>query len=437
MFQIKNIIEKIKSIPRGVKILLGVVAAAAVVFCVIWFGWAETAVITVISLALFLSVIVIHEVGHYSFARIFDVKIIEFAVGMGPKLWGKRGKKHDGETLYTVRALPIGGFCLMEGEDGDDSGEDADEINEEPSPRAFFRKKPWQRALILSAGAIFNILLGFVFMLIVQAQQPFYPSNTIAAFWDPLVSEEEYEAAAGSDVYYTEEHGGVTYYRKKALSPDGGLRVGDTILAVNGSRTLCFNDVYFSMSMSNDGVVDFTVLRGGRKVEVEGVAFYRETDPKHGIDYTVLDFRVERIERNLGTVISQTWYQSVFMMKSVYVSLWRMISGQGKLQEMSGPVAIASMIGEVAKQGFAESVAQGVNNTLSIMALITFNLGVFNLLPFPALDGGRLMFILLEAIRRKPVPAQYERIIHAVGFILLIGLMILVTFKDLVSCFSG
>ena len=442
MFSIK---EFFKSIPKQVKIAGGIIIAGAAIFCLVWFDIAskETIVITAISLGLFLLVVLIHELGHFSFARLFDVNVIEFAIGMGPKLWSKRGKKHNGETLYSVRAFPIGGFCLMEGEDGDysDNGEASDETGDievvhEPSERALFRKKPWQRAAILAAGAVFNIILGFIFMLIVQAQQPAYASNTISGFGPTdEISEEEYLAASDSELYFIYEKDGKTHYLRHDLSSRTGLQAGDTILTVDGSRTLCFDDIAFSIAMSNDGIVDFTVIRDGEKIELKGVQFYRGRDEKSGFEYTIRDFYVERIPRTFGSMMSQTYYRSVFMMKSVYVSLWRMVSGQGSMNEMSGPIGIASIIGEAAQQGFAESVAKGVNNILDIMALITFNLGIFNLLPFPALDGSRLIFVLLEAIRKKPIPSKWEGLIHGIGFMLLIGLMILITFKDLISCF--
>ncbi len=411
-----------------------------------------TVLIVIISLVLFLSVIMIHEFGHFIFAKKFGVKVNEFAIGMGPKLlkWGK------GETRYSLRLLPIGGFCAMEGEDADSDDE-----------RAFGKKKVWQRIIIVVAGAIFNIILGFIFVLFLQGQEELYASRTVAAFIPTAIEEQEYIDAdkdSGVKYYFREsaesedylqivsedefaaaEEGALVttydrvkdleegYFYRSATSEMSGLMVDDRIREVNGYKAFCFNDAYFAMSLDDDGVMDFVVERDGELITLKNVTFDRVegTGIAEGQMTTVLDFQIYGVERNFKTLMQSTWTQSLYFVRSVYVSLFRLISGQSGMNELSGPVGIASMIGEVAEIGFAESFMSGVNNILYIMALISFNLGIFNLLPLPALDGGRLVFLIIEAIRRKPVDPKYEGIVHFVGLALLMILMVFITYNDI------
>ena len=412
-----------------------------------------TVLIVIVALVLFLSVIMIHEFGHFIFAKTFGVKVNEFSVGMGPKLLSKK----KGDTVYSFRILPIGGFCSMEGEDEESSDEGS-----------FQKRKVWQRIIIVAAGAIFNIILGLIFMLIIQAQQPYYASRTIATFLPTLVSESDV-LADRSQVKYFYSEDGETYYEINKMSSEGideeagtvgylsvkgsetghffreatsgrsGLREGDQIYSVDGYRAYCFYDAYFAMSLDEDGVMDFEVVRDGKHVTIKDVTFDRVagTGAYSGTDITVLDFQVYGVQRTFKTLMQSTFLQSQYFVRSVYVSLWRIITGRVGFSQMSGPVGIASMIGEVAQQGFAQSFADGINNILYLMALITFNLGIVNLLPLPALDGGRLVFLFVEAIRGKPIPPEREGMVHFIGIILLFGLMILITFNDIMKLISS
>jgi len=411
-----------------------------------------TVLIVVISVVLFLTVIIVHEFGHFIMAKKFDVKVNEFAIGMGPKLikWGK------GETKYSFRLLPIGGYCAMEGEDEDSDDE-----------RSFGKKKVWQRIIIVVAGALFNIILGFLFVLFLQGQEEVYASRTVANFIPTVIEEQEYLSTSDSDIkffyranaeteeylelvseaeYANAEEGALVatyaqvkdledgYFYRAAMSETTGLMLGDQIREVNGYKSYCFNDAYFAMSVDDDGVMDFVVERNGELVELKGVTFERVegTGIAEGQMTTVLDFQVYGVERTFKTVMQSTWLQSQYFIRSVYVSLFRLVTGQSGMNELSGPVGIASVIGEVAEIGFAESFMSGVNNILYIMALISFNLGIFNLLPLPALDGGRLVFLIIEAIRRKPINPKYEGIVHFVGLALLLLLMVFITYNDIV-----
>ncbi|MBE6759032.1 MAG: RIP metalloprotease RseP [Ruminococcaceae bacterium] len=431
----------------------------------------QTILTVVIAVVLFMLVILIHELGHFFFAKLFKVKVNEFAIGMGPRLFGWR----KGETEYSVRLIPIGGYCAMEGEDEESSDQ-----------RAFNRAKVWKRIIIVVAGAVFNIILGLVFMVIIQSQQDLYASNTISGFYPSAVSASDYTDALAQDsdkVFYcylehydrttgeqsverfemvknegdetvtgmegitwqqlldegyqpgviqTADKGTNCHILRQATSSYTGLRTGDTIYSVNGSRALCFNDAYFEMAIDQDNTVDMVVIREGEKVELKGVAFDRSAQ-----GYSVLDFTVQPVEQTFGSVISQTFLESQYMVRSVYKSLFMLITGSVPVSEMSGPIGIASAIGEVASVGFKSSFMDGVNNILYLMALITFNLGIVNLLPLPALDGGRLIFLIVEAIRRKPVPPKYEGIVHMIGFALLMALMVFIAFNDISKLVSG
>ncbi|MBE6752907.1 MAG: RIP metalloprotease RseP [Ruminococcaceae bacterium] len=413
-----------------------------------------TILIVVVSVILFVLVIMIHEFGHFLFAKLFGVKVNEFAIGMGPKLL----KKQKGETLYSLRLFPIGGFCAMEGED-EDSDDD----------RAFGNKKVWQRMIIVIAGAAFNIILGLIFMLIIQGQQPYYASRTIAGFVPTAVSYSDFAAdtdgerdylysedeetyltivegegnAAGGTISAEEaksnEQAGKGHIFREAASGKTGLKQDDVIISVNDYRALCFYDAYFAMSMDDDGVMDFVVERDGERVKIPDVTFDRVDagGMMTGTEMTVLDFQVYAVPRTFKTLMQSTYLQSQYFVRSVYMSLYYMITGRAGFNQMSGPVGIASMIGEVAEAGFAQSFMEGINSILYIMALITFNLGIVNLLPLPALDGGRFVFLVIEAIRRKPINQKIEGIVHTVGLLLLFGLMIVITYQDIIRLITS
>lgn len=379
---------------------------------------------------MFLLVVLVHEFGHFITAKMFGVKVNEFAIGMGPKLFKKQGK----ETLYTFRLLPIGGFCAMEGEDEDSSDD-----------RAFCNKKPWQKFIIVAAGGIFNIILGLIFMLIVQAVNVPGDSNLIGTkeIWG--FPETGYSAAEAS-----------------------GLQKGDEIYAVNGYRVLCSSDISYGMAFANSSNMTFTVIRDGKKMDIDVQLnttqrvspVLSQTDfpaqlaqslniSESDIEYTdgtlrkdeypAQDFIIVGEEKNLGNVITSTGSETVSMCRVVYVSLWKLVTGEFKMTDMSGPVGIVDTIGQVAEGSMSEEQTAGENflsafiSILRVMALITVNLGLFNLLPVPALDGGRLFFILIQMIIRRPIPAKYEAVIHFVGLMLLFALMIFVTFNDIVK----
>lgn len=333
------------------------------------------------AIALFLVLIIIHEFGHFIAAKSVGVRVNEFAVGFGPRLFSKKW----GETTYALNLIPLGGYCAMEGED--ESSEDS---------RAFCNKKPWQRFIVVIMGAAFNLILGLIIVAVVLIPQKSFLSTTVAEF------------------------------HENAVSRQSGLKVDDKILAVDGRRIYSTYDLSYAFTNVKDGKIDITVKRDGKKVDLKDVTFATEED--NGISYLTVDFYVYGIKRTVGSYIKQTFSTAVSYCAVIWRSLIDLIGGKYGISAVSGPVGVTAAIGSAAKQSLA--------NLLPIMALITINLGIFNLLPVPALDGGRLLFILIEMIARRPVPQKYEAAVHAAGFIILIIFMLLVTAKDIFWLFK-
>ncbi len=331
---------------------------------------------------MFLALILIHEFGHFIAAKLMGVRVNEFAVGFGPRLFGFSGK----ETKYSVNLIPFGGYCSMEGED-EQSDDD----------RAFCRKGPFKRFIIVAAGAIFNLIAGLILIAIVLSSQSLLGTTTVAKFTDDAVS--------------------VNY----------GLRSGDTIIKVDGRRIYTDFDLSYAFTGIDDGKVDLLVERDGQKILLDDVAF--QSFENEGISYLSVDFWLYGTKKTFFGFVGHTFKTAVSYARVVWFSLIDLISGKFGLNAVSGPVGVTAVIGQAA--------GQSLRNLWPIMALITINLGIFNLLPIPALDGGRLLFILFEIIFRKPVPQKYESVIHAVGIALLLLFMAIVTFNDIWKLITG
>ena len=329
-----------------------------------------------IAIRLFLVLIIIHEFGHFIAAKLLGVRVNEFAVGFGPKLFSKQW----GETKYAFNLIPLGGYCAMEGEDEDSSDK-----------KAFCNKKPWRRFLIVVMGATFNLILGLIIVAIILAPQKAFTSTVIAEF------------------------------NENAISQSTGLAVDDKIIEVDGRKIFSTYDLSYAFTNVTDGKVDITVLRNGEQKLLKDVTF--KTEEEAGMSYLTVDFKVYGIKKTFGSYIKQTFSTAISYCAVIWRSLIDLIGGKYGISAISGPVGVTVAISNAAKQS--------LQNILPIMALITINLGIFNLLPLPALDGGRILFILIEMIFRKPVPQKYESIVHAVGFVLLIILMIFIAAKDI------
>ncbi|ADU27153.1 RIP metalloprotease RseP [Ethanoligenens harbinense] len=332
----------------------------------------------VIAVIVFGVLIFLHEFGHFFTAKLCGIKVNEFAVGMGPALF----KFQKGETRYSLRALPIGGFTAMEGEDGENN-----------DPRAFVNRPVWQRIIVLVAGAFMNILTGFVIILIIIMLTNPIPSTTVAQFADG------------------------------ATSSQTGLRAGDRILSIDGAAVHINMDITLGLITSNKGKVNMQVLRGGKVVDLPAVQFPM-TDDGNGGKVMARDFVVYAQQKTPGRVISYAFYWTIAMVKLVWVTILQMFTGRYSVKDLSGPVGVTAAMGQAA--------SQSPSMLFNVVAMIAVNLGVVNLFPLPALDGGRLLFVIIEGIRRKPISRKYEGYVHLIGFALLMTLMLFVTFNDIV-----
>ncbi len=347
-----------------------------------------TIVYTVIaSIVVFGVVIFLHELGHFTTAKLVGIQVNEFSLGMGPQLLSFL----KGSTRYSLRLLPIGGFVAMEGEDGEEPDEEAllPLPNDIPRGKSFQQVSVGRRAIVIAAGAVMNLILGFVLLVILVCGQDVITSRTVAEF-------------RGENAQQT------------------GLAVGDTILAINGRRCFIANDVVYEMVRSQDATANFTVLRNGEKLELENVTF---ATPQQDGEGMMIDFTVQPVKKTVGTVLQEAANWTVSYARLVMMSLADLISGRVAITELSGPVGIVQVIND--------AVSYGVTQVLNIMAFITINLGIFNLLPLPALDGGKLVLLVVEKLRGKPLPAKYEGMINMVGFAALLLLLLFITFNDI------
>ena len=349
---------------------------------------------TLVSVLIFGLVVMIHELGHFVCAKKAGIQVNEFSIGMGPALFSrvKNG------TRYSIRALPVGGYVSMEGEDEElEDGELADPglPPEEKTGLPFPKVKVWKRIIVVAAGAVMNLVLGFVVLLLLFSGADTLASRTVA-----LVEE-------GSAVEAS------------------GLQVGDEILAINGRRCFVTNDIVYELQRSEDFTADFTVRRNGEKVQIDDVHF----DQVQNGDTVTMDmgFKVYALEKTPLNVVSQAFDYTLFYARLVFRSVVDLVTQRVSVTELSGPVGIVSAINQAAGMGLSE--------VLSLLALLTVNLGVFNLLPFPALDGGKLVFLLIEGIFRRPLPKRFEIWVNMAGLFFLFALTIFATFNDITRLF--
>ena len=351
----------------------------------------------VLAIIAFGVLIIVHELGHFAAARACGVRVLEFSLGMGPLLAKKQGR----ETVYSLRALPLGGFCAMEGEDGDSD-----------DPRSFAMQPAWKRGIILVAGAAMNFVVGFLLVLLVFSQSEGFSSPRIDSFME-----------------------GCPYQGESALLP------GDEFYKIDGHRTYFFSDISEYLARSGSDSHDIVVIRDGHKVKLENfsmklVEYPTEsggTELKYGI-YGSFD------PKTLGNSLKYSWYCSLDFVRLVWRSLGDLVTGAVGIGELSGPVGIVDMVNEVATQEAAKaSVKDALLDVCYLFALIAVNLAVMNLLPIPALDGGRVFFLIvtwiIEKISRRRLNPKYEGYIHSAGFILLMGLMVFVMINDVVKLF--
>ena len=357
----------------------------------------STLVSVFFAILLFSILIFVHELGHFLAAKAFKVQVNEFAMFMGPAIF----KKKIGETVYSLRCIPMGGFCSMEGED-----EDTD------NPRSFQKASWWKRLIILVAGAAMNFIMGFLIFAII-----YLPSDAISV---PVIAEFEQ---------------GCT------LNIEGGLQVGDEILELDGEKIYVSSDVSTILYLNGGTVHDLVVLRDGEEVVLND--FVMEThefpneDGSTSVRYGIKFTRVE--EPTFLEKLGYTWDYTIDNVRNVRLSLQMLFTGKAGLKDMSGAVGIVDMMSDAATS--SSSWTDALMTILFFGGFIAVNLGVMNLLPIPALDGGRAVALLLttsiEAITKKKINPKYEGYIHAGGMILLLAFMVLITFKDIFTIFKG
>jgi len=474
-----------------------------------------------ILLAIFIfgALIFIHELGHFIVARLCGVKVLEFAIGMGPKLFSIKSKKSG--TVYAIRLFPIGGFVSMLGENGmepvqgssqleDQAPTDPSESNEntelgdgffvssndkhsdgtydpkaesreqvvdaETAKHAYCNQSVWKRILISIAGPAMNIILGFVLMLVIVilGGHGNVGTTVVSGFYVTYTGEESYmglqkddyiigvngveidsygqmkelvEANAGGAftlhilrwnadeqkvdelelqnvILDTERIGAeyITYSR----SEQGGLRPMDRVVKVNNTPVHTAYELSYELMMQGYRPLTITVIRDGKQMVLENITLPNEADPETGVQMGVIDFYIyPEPDFGAGTVLKHTWYRSLSNIKMVFDSLSGLFSGRYGFEAVSGPVGITKTITEMAQMGYMY--------VLQLVTLISINLGVMNLLPFPALDGGHLLIYAIEAIRRKPLKPEIEGIINFVGLVLILGLAVLILIKDIIA----
>lgn len=327
----------------------------------------------------------IHEFGHFFFARLFNVPVLEFSIGMGPKLHSWEGKTG---TKYSLRAFPIGGFVSMEGEEGTSD-----------NPAAYDNLSPWKKIAVTVAGPIVNILFAVIVMFILVICTPTLGSTTVGEFNDGAIS-------------------------------NAKLQIGDEIVRIGNVKVHTGEEVVYEITMQGYEAIDITVIRNGETVVLENVVF--DTAEEQGVSLGVLDFKLYALSA-LDTVtffdyIYQAFYRSLNMVKMVFDSLVGMISGRFGMDAVSGPIGIIGTVEQVAQVSIASLV--------NLVVLISMNLGIFNLLPIPALDGGRIVFHLIDGIAgRKVIKKEIEDTITGITMMLLLAFMLFISVKDVINLF--
>lgn len=338
----------------------------------------------ILALIIFSAIVIFHELGHFLLAKWNGIEVIEFSLGMGPRLlshvWG--------DTRYSLKLLPIGGSCQMVGE------EEASD-----SEGAFGNKSVWARIAVVAAGPVFNFILAWVLALIIVGSVG-YDNTMVDIIPDSAAAE-------------------------------AGMEDGDQIISINGSRTWLYREVSLYSSLHQGQTATVVFERNGEKQTVV-------LTPKQSDTGAYLYGFSRSVQREKGGALETVGYSCAeirYWLKATVESLKMLIGGQVGLEEMSGPVGIVSTIGDTYKESRVDGWYYVTMNMIMIAILLSVNLGVMNLLPIPALDGGRLVFLILEAIRGKAIPQEKESMVHFTGFVLLMGLMAVILFSDLHKLF--
>lgn len=342
----------------------------------------------IIAIAIFGLLIAIHELGHFLVAKACGVKVLEFSIGMGPQLWHKEGK----ETQYSLRLFPIGGFCAMEGEDG-----------ESDDPRAFGNTAGWKKFLVLIAGSASNFIAGMLLILCLFAASTGYVSTTLSGFVDGFPCQGETM-----------------------------LQAGDEIVSIDGSAVLLYSDISTLLNRGNGKTHDIVVRRDGEKITLNDLPLTPREYEVEGKKVTMYGLYFQSKEATFGSKLRLGLANSVDFVRMIWWSLEDLFTGAVGFSALSGPIGIVDAMGQMAES--ADGVRQAVDNLLYFAAFLAINLAFMNLLPLPALDGGRVFFLILNGLAvllfRRRIPAKYEGYVHFGGLVLLLGLMVVVAVQD-------
>ncbi len=340
----------------------------------------------IIAILIFSIIIIFHELGHFSMAKACGVRVNEFTLGLGPTLFGFT----KGETTYCLKLLPFGGSCVMEGEDGESSDE-----------RAFNNKKLWQKFLIVFAGPFFNFLLAFLLSVIMIG---------CAGYYKPVAKE----------------------VKQGSPAAQAGLQNGDEIVKINGYGVHFYNEITIYTFFHKGKDLNITYLRDGKKQQTKVTPTYDKASKRYLLG---IYGNTAREKANAITSLKYGFYEIKYQIYVVFMSLRELVLGHVGINEMSGPVGIVKTIGDTYTQSVPSGIFYVVMNMLSISILLTSNLGVMNLLPFPALDGGRILIFIIEGLTRRKIPERVEGAINMVGFVILMGLMVLIMGNDIRKLF--
>lgn len=353
----------------------------------------SNALVTIILFVVIFGIVVIsHELGHFLLAKAGGITVVEFSVGMGPTLFSFA----KGGTKYSLKLFPIGGACMFEGEDGLNTKE-----GEESNPGAFPNAGVWKRISTVVAGPLFNFILAF-FIAIVMV-------NMILVR-DPVATEVLEDGAAW----------------------EAGLENGDRILSLNGERVYLYEEILLFNALYREGEVELVYERNGQEYTTMITPLYSEETGRYMLGFSNADFvKIEGMDS-----LKYAWYEIRYNVKNTYKSLGMMITGRVSRKDVAGPVGIANVVGEAYEQSKEYGWKNVLVNMMNITLMLSVNLGILNLLPLPALDGGRLVFLFLEVLRGKPIPAEKEGMVHFIGLLFFMVLMVVIFFNDLANLFG-
>ncbi|MFI3175589.1 MAG: M50 family metallopeptidase [Bacillota bacterium] len=353
----------------------------------------------ILSIIVIGGLVLVHEYGHYIVAKKAGIWVEEFAIGMGPKLFGKE----VGETLYTIRLLPLGGFCRMHGETEDG----------EISERSFLSKSVLARFLVMGAGVFMNVVIAFVLLFIL----------TVTTYMATPVFDQVVEDSAVAEA---------------------GFEEGDKIVKMNGKRILIYDELRMELAMNYDAPVDFTFIRDGATYEKTVTPKLDEESGRYLVGI-VPEFKsgmfmdeVEGVAKaGFMETVSHSFNTMIYYVKATAEGLLRVFTFQAETEEFGGPITIVQTVGQSYEAGLTYGFWAGIQNVMQLAAMLSANLAVLNLFPIPGLDGGRMIFLIIEGIRKKPISMEIEGKITMIGFTFMLGLMVFVMYTDVVKLFGG